>query len=132
MLAYEKARKGKSKKEAVIEFEKNLETELKKLQYELMSFTYNPQPLRRFTVRDPKTRVIHASAFRDRIVHHALINVIGTIFDTLFIFDSYASRIDKGTHAAVKRFNYFKRKVSQNGRPVLNAFSGGGANGKFG
>ncbi len=117
-IAYKKARKGKSKKKSVLEFEKNLDYELEKLREELLSRTYQPQSLKRFIVRDPKTRIIHASAFRDRIVHHAIINVIGPIFEKIFIFDSFANRIGKGTHSAIKRFDCFKRKVSRNGRLV--------------
>ena len=95
-LAYQKAKKGKSKKDSVIEFEKNLDLEIRKLHEELISFSYRPFQLRRFIIRDPKTRTIHASAFRDRIVHHALINIIEPIFEKRFVYDSYASRIDKG------------------------------------
>ena len=119
-LAYRKARKRKSKKKSVLEFEKNLDYELKKLREELLSKTYEPKPLKRFIVRDPKTRTIHASAFRDRIVHHLIINLIGCIFEKIFIYDSFASRIDKGTHSAIKRFDYFKMRVSRNGELVKN------------
>ena len=87
-MAYEKARKGKRKKESVIEFEKNLKENLLALQKELIWQTYNPKPLKSFTIRDPKTRKIHASAFIDRIVHHAIINVLEPIFEKVFIYDS--------------------------------------------
>lgn len=117
-LAYEKARKRKTKKLSVIEFEKDLDNNLSTLRNELISFTYFPKKLRRFSIRDPKTRVIHSSAFRDRVVHHALINIIGPIFEKIFIYDSYASRLEKGTHNAIQRFDLFKRKVSHNGRRV--------------
>lgn len=114
-LAYQKARKGKSKKDSTKEFDRDLEVNLKKLEEELKTFSYNPRPLKRFIVRDPKTRIIHASAFRDRVVHHALINLLGPIYEKIFIYDSYASRKNKGTHNALLRFNEFQRKVSQNG-----------------
>jgi len=122
-LAYEKARKGKRKKESVIEFEKNLKENLLALQKELIWQTYNPKPLKSFTIRDPKTRKIHASAFIDRIVHHAIINVLEPIFEKVFIYDSYASRKDKGTHKAVERFKGYIRKISKNGRVVKNALN---------
>ena len=125
MLAYEKARKGKSKKDSVIGFEKDLHNNLEKLRQELLSCAYKPRSLHRFIVRDPKTRTIHSSAFRDRVVHHALINIIGPIFEKRFIYDSYANQIGKGTHPAIKRFDIFKRKVSHNGQTVK---TGGGAN----
>jgi len=117
-LAYEKARKGKSKNKSVIEFEKNLHVNLYNLREELMTFSYKPLHLKRFIIRDPKSRVIHASAFRDRIIHHAIINVLILIYEKIFIYDSYASRIDKGVHQALSRFDLFKRKVSRNGKRV--------------
>jgi RNA-directed DNA polymerase len=116
--AYKKARKGKSKKKSVVEFEKNINSEMQKLQKELKDFSYSPKPLKKFIIRDPKTRTIHASAFRDRIVHHALVNLLKPIFEKIFIYDSYASKINKGAHIAVKRFDQFKRKVSLNGKLV--------------
>ena len=127
MFAYKKARKGKGKSACVIEFEKNIDEEIKELNEELTSFTYKPKPLHRFVIRDPKTRVIHASAFRDRVVHHALLNVIVPIFEKRFIFDSYASRVGKGTHASLQRFDFFKRRVSCNGRLIKR----GKENGNF-
>lgn len=120
-LAFKKARKRKSKKPYVKEFEADLLNELNKLKQELEFQIYKPQSLNRFIVRDPKTRTIHASAFRDRVVYHALVNIIGPVFEKRFIYDSYASRINKGTHNAIWRFDKFKRKISNNGRLTDNA-----------
>ena len=120
-LAYRKARKGKSARWYVKEFEENLERNLLQLQNELQTMTYNPNPLKQFVIRDPKTRVISASAFRDRVVHHALCNIIEPIFEKTFIYDSYANRKGKGTHAALKRFDCFKRKASYNGKTLPKA-----------
>lgn len=64
-----------------------------------------------FVVRDPKTRKISASHFRDRVVYHAICNIIAPIFEKQFIYDSFANQLDKGTHAAVKRAERFIRKV---------------------
>jgi len=65
-----------------------------------------------FIIRDPKTRKISKSDFRDRVVHHALVNILEPIFDKIFIYDSYANRKGKGTLEALKRFDQFKRKRS--------------------
>ena len=119
--AYRKARKGKGAKWYVKEFDEELEKNLLQLQKELRKMTYEPKPLKQFIIRDLKTRLISASAFRDRIVHHALCNIIEPIFEKIFIYDSYANRKNKGAHAALKRFDYFKRKVSKNGRLIQNA-----------
>ena len=116
ILAWKKARKGKTKKNYVIEFEKNLGFNLKALHEELKNQTYKPKPLETFILRDPKTRKISKSDFRDRIVHHAICNVIEPIFDKIFIHDSYANRKGKGNLFAVKRFFEFVEKVSRNGK----------------
>lgn len=112
--AYKKAKKGKTSKPYVIEFEKNLYTNLSLLRFELFFQTYIPKPLKTFVIQDPKTRVISKSDFRDRIVHHALCNVIEPKLERTFIYDSYANRKGKGTLKAVQRFEQFKRKISKN------------------
>jgi retron-type reverse transcriptase len=122
LLAFRKAKKRKSKKPYVIEFEKNLKNNLFRLQWELMTQTYTPRPMTTFTVRDPKTRKISASNFRDRVIHHAICNIIEPIFEKRFIHDTYANRRKKGTSAALKRFDFFLRKVTGNGKH----FGGGG------
>lgn len=110
LLAFNKAKKRKGKKEYVKRFEKNLNSELFKLQWELLTGIYKPAPLTTFTVRDPKTRKISASHFRDRVVHHAICNLIEPIFESRFIHDTYANRKGKGTSGILKRFDSFKEK----------------------
>ncbi len=110
--AFKKARKGKTTRPYVIEFEKDLAKNLTDLQKELQEVTYSPIPLKTFVLRDPKTRKICVSDFRDRIVHHAICNVLEPIYERLFIYDSYANRKGKGTLAAIKRFDSFAQKVS--------------------
>jgi RNA-directed DNA polymerase len=113
-LAFQRARKHKTKKLYVIEFEQKLKENLLQLQQELETETYKPKPLITFILRDPKTRKISKSDFRDRVVHHAICNIIEPKFDKTFIYDSYANRLGKGTLKAIKRFDEFKRKVSKN------------------
>lgn len=131
MLAFRKAKKGKSSKEYVRDFEANLDTNISKLTQELETFSYRPRPLKTFVIKDPKSRVISSSHFRDRIVHHALCNVIEPIFEKVFIHDSYANRMGKGTHRAIRRFERFKRKVSINGRLVKHAKNNNMVSGYF-
>ena len=113
-LAFKKARKGKTLKNYVIGFEADLKGNLSKLQFELQAFTYQPAPIKTFIVSDPKTRKIGASDFRDRVVHHALYNVISPILGSGFIFDSFANRKGKGTHNAIRRFESFLGRASFN------------------
>jgi len=123
LLAFKKARKNKISKSYVKEFEINLENNLLQLKKELLEFTYNPKKLVKFIIRDPKTRVIRKSDFRDRIIHHAVVNILESIYDKTFIYDSYANRINKGTINALKRFDKFKRKVSNNGKLANNSIN---------
>ncbi|MDP1694727.1 MAG: reverse transcriptase domain-containing protein [Candidatus Woesearchaeota archaeon] len=110
-LAFKKARKRKTKKAYIQEFEKNLDDNLTQLQLELNFHIYTPKPLTTFIIRDPKTRKISKADFRDRVIHHALCNVLEPLFDSNFIHDSYANRRGKGTLKAIQRFDQFKRKV---------------------
>jgi len=112
LLAFDKAKKGKLSKDYVMEFNQNLSAELCKLQWELLTGIYKPRPLKTFIVRDPKTRKISASNFRDRVVHHAICNLVEPIFEPRFIYDNFANRRRKGTSAALKRFDVFIKKVS--------------------
>ncbi len=116
VLAWKKARKGKTRRDYVIDFELELGKNLKALHEELKNKTYRPGPLKTFILRDPKTRKISKSEFRDRVVHHALVRMIEPIFDKTFIHDSYANRKGKGNLFAVERFYKFIRKVSRNGK----------------
>jgi retron-type reverse transcriptase len=120
-LAFKKARKRKTLKPCVQEFEKGLDENLRELHEDLASKTYRPLPLKTFILRDPKTRCISVSDFRDRVVHHAICNLLEPIFEQQFIHDSYANRKGKGVLSALDRFDQFKRKVSRNGTRVKHA-----------
>ena len=120
-LAYKNARKHKTTKDYILEFEKNLKDNLLLLRSELLLHSYNPMPLVSFIIRDPKTRKISKSNFRDRVIHHALCNVIEQIYDKGFIYGSYANRKGKGTLKALERFDIFKRKASHNTYHSINS-----------
>jgi len=117
-LAWRRARKDKTGKHYVIEFEKDIEKNIVELHLELKNKSYTPRPLQTFVLRDPKTRKISKSHFRDRIVHHAVCLVLEPIYDKIFIADCCANRKRKGTTYALRRFDKFKRKVSKNGTKI--------------
>ena len=110
LLAAHAAARGKRFKPGVARFVFDLERQLLLLHEELASKTYRPGPYRTFTIYEGKTRQISAAPFRDRVVHHALTGVLEPIFERSFIFDSYACRKGKGTHAAVDRCQQFARR----------------------
>lgn len=104
LRAYRKARLGKRGRPAVAEFSLNLEKELFSLQRALQDESYEPGKYRLFTIYERKPRLIAAAPFRDRVVHHAILNLIEEKLDRTFITDSYACRRGKGVHAAVNRY----------------------------
>jgi hypothetical protein len=104
LLAYRKARRGKRRKTDVACFGLNLEIELLSLQRELLWGDYQPGGYRLFKIYERKPRIISAASFRDRVVHHAVMNLIEPPLDRAFIHDSYACRKGKGVHAAIDRY----------------------------
>jgi retron-type reverse transcriptase len=113
-LSFYEFKKGKAKKSDVQEFERNLENSLFRLHEELREKKYKHGGYKSFYITDPKLRHIHKAEVSDRIIHHAIYRILYPIYDRKFICDSYSCRIDKGTHRAVNRLEYFGRKVSKN------------------
>lgn len=103
------AQRGKRFRDNVLAFNHNLETNLLRLQAELQNHTYQPGAYRTFEIVDPKPRLISAAPYRDRVVHHALCNVIVPLIERSFIDDSYANRVGYGTHKALRRAVQFAR-----------------------
>ena len=94
-LAYRQARRGKRGAAPAADFERRLEDNLVGLQDELREETYRPGAYHSFYIHEPKRRLISAAPFRDRVVHHALCNIIEPLFERRFVHDSYANRRDK-------------------------------------
>jgi len=109
LAAYRAASKGKRYRPAVLRFSAQLEENLINIQNHLIWYSWQPGAAREFRVVDPKPRLIQAPPFEDRVVHHALVNVIEPLFERRFIHDSYACRRGKGVHAAILRLQYFLR-----------------------
>lgn len=111
---YLKCRKNKRNTINQLAFEINVDMNLLRLQEELNNRTYLPGPSICFILERPKLREVFAADFRDRIVHHVLIEYMNEICEPKFIHDSYACRVGKGTHAATSRLQKFTRGVTQN------------------
>ncbi|MCY7278168.1 MAG: RNA-directed DNA polymerase [Phormidesmis sp. CAN_BIN44] len=109
LSAAQKAQKGKRFRANILAFNYNLEQELQQLQIELQTKTYIPGEYRTFEIKEPKPRMISAAPYRDRVVHHALCNIIAPVFERTLIHDCYANRIGFGSHRALRRFTKFAR-----------------------
>lgn len=100
-LADAKARKGKAEQYGVKLHSKNAEANLQLLHQMLLNKTYRTSPYSTFTIQDPKEReVFRLPYFPDRIVHHAIMNILEPVFISVFTADTYSCIKGKGIHAA--------------------------------
>jgi RNA-directed DNA polymerase len=117
---YLACRRNKRNTINALRFEARQEMELLKLQEALADRSYTPGRSVCFFVQRPKLREVFAADFRDRVVHHILVAYLETIWEPIFIHDSYACRKGKGVHAAVDRLQLFMRQATANGtRPAF-------------
>ncbi len=84
------------------------------LYWELKNRTYKHGRYTDFYITDPKPRHIHKAPIRDRVVHHAVFNILNPIFEKTFIFNSYSCRKNKGTHRGINKLQKILRKTSKN------------------
>lgn len=111
--SYRNARKCKRYRTDVLDFTKDLEVNLRKLNEELLSGIYNVGPYHIFYVYEPKLRMVMSIQFRDRVVQWSIYSVLYSFYDRLFIEDSYACRINKGSHKAIARLQYWLQYLSR-------------------
>jgi retron-type reverse transcriptase len=109
--AYYNAARHKGSMRNVKKFAENEVENLKQIQTTLIEKTFTTSPYTEKKVYEPKERVIYVLPFApDRIVQHALMNVLIPIWDNFFINDSYACRKGKGIHAGSVRTMAFVRR----------------------
>jgi retron-type reverse transcriptase len=101
-LAYHKARQGKARTYGVRMFDKNTDRNLQQLNEELTQGSYRTSEYSIFTIYEPKERIIYRLPFRDRVVHHAIMNVLENIWVPIFINNTYACIKERGIHGALK------------------------------
>lgn len=106
-LAYLKARRGKSESREVREFTADCQNQLLLLSEELRSGVIKVGNWRQFVIHDPKERLITAPCFRERVLHHAIMNQCEPVFERTHIHDCYACRQGKGRIKAIERATLF-------------------------
>ena len=102
--AWRDCRRGKRRTPTVARFEIDCDRHLLALQRELLEQRYRPSPWRLHCIYDPKIRLIAAPAVRDRVLHHALLNEIGPVFERRYMAQSFAAGYGRGPHRAVLYF----------------------------
>lgn len=113
-LAWDKFKQDKRKKRDVQRFEWCLEENIFALYRDLKNHRYKHGTYSSFYIRDPKQRHIHKATVRDRILHHAIFQVLNPIFEPTFIHRSFSCRVGKGTHKGVGALEEMMRKISGN------------------
>ena len=109
--ALQRAAKGKRYKKSVRNVLEHEDDRLKQLQEMLLTHSFRTHPYRIKTIYEPKERKISILPFYpDRIVHHAIMNVLEPIFESFFVKDSFACRRGKGHHAGSLRCEEFVRR----------------------
>lgn len=112
--AYFDCRSNKRRTANAMAFEVDYESKLIQLLEDINTGKYQPGKSIAFIVNRPVKREIFAADFRDRVVHHLIINKLNQLFEKDFINDSYACRIGKGAHYGIKRVDTFIRRCSKN------------------
>lgn len=112
--AFLRAARGKGGRADVRAFRDNLDTELGRLRAEILRVgDVGPAGwgrYTRFTIFEPKERVIHAPCFRERVLHHALVGPCEADMDRWLIADTYACRRGKGRVAGLRRAEHYTRR----------------------
>lgn len=119
-LADEKARKGKLKSYGVIKHDKNRDENILKLQRMLIENKYTTSDYHIFKIYEPKEREIYQLPYYpDRIVHHAIMNILEPIWVKIFIKNTYSCIKGKGIHAAVRDLKYALKSDRENTKYCL-------------
>jgi RNA-directed DNA polymerase len=111
--AFHKAASGKRDRHEVREFSAHLDREINRLRLDLLDDQLELGHASTFTIHDPKKRVITAPCFRERVLHHAILNVCEPVFEQFLITDTFACRSGKGRIAALHRAMQFSRRFDR-------------------
>jgi hypothetical protein len=110
LLAYKEAKRGKTYSSSYLRFKEYHLSNLRNLQLRLIEGVWRPDPQLQFDIIDPKKRTISCQSFRDRVLHHALIQVVGPILDDAMMPQVFACRVGMGTHKCVTRMQQLMRQ----------------------
>lgn len=118
-LAHKNACKGKSKQKGVITFKKNLNANIEALHEELKACNYKNPEYQIFTIYEPKERKIFVLPYKDRIIHHAILQIIGDMFVRNLTKDTYSCIKGRGIHKCKRNTEKALRNHKENTRYCL-------------
>ena len=103
-LADSKARKGKTRSFGVMKHDKNREDNIRRLHEQLKNGTFKTSPYKIFKIYEPKEReIFRLPYYPDRIVHHAIMNIMEPIWVSVFTADTYSCIKGRGIHGIVPK-----------------------------
>ena len=108
--AFWRAARGRRGQPDVARMAVDLDVQLAQLSVEILGLSVSVGHFRRFRIHDPKPRIIHAPCFRERVLHHALMNVMAPVIDRALVDDTFACRPGKGCLAAAHRAQHHVRR----------------------
>lgn len=110
-LADKKARKGKNSSYGVRQHDKHRKENILALHEALKNKTFTTSPYTNFTVYEPKERLIYRLPYYpDRIVHHAVMNVLEPIFLRTFTHNTYSCIKGRGINGCMRQVDRIIRK----------------------
>ncbi len=115
LRAFRGAARRKRRSRELLAFRHELEPRLWAMRRDILAGPYPWGAYRTIILRDPKSRVIRAAPFADRVLHHAIVDLLDPIARRGFIDDTYACLPERGVHRAVARFVAFARERAGRG-----------------
>lgn len=116
-LADKKARRGKLHKRGVQLFDLNKEANLLALHEALLTKTFHTSEYDVFTIYEPKERIIYRLPYYpDRIVHHAIMNVLEPIWVKTFTHNTFSCIKKRGIEGCARHVDKILRKYE--GKPL--------------
>lgn len=108
-LAHKKARKKKTKRKAIKDFDNNICSEINRISDMIKNKTYRVSPYKiDKRIERKKERIIYKLPYNpDRVIHHAVLQVVEPILAETYIKDTYQSIKNRGVHKAKDRIKQF-------------------------
>jgi len=110
-LAEKNARKGKKYQKQIIQFSKNRDINISEIHNLLKNEEYKVSKYSVFTIFDKKEREIFVLPYKDRIIQHAILNIIKPILDKCFISQTYSCIKNRGIHKALYKLKYYLKDI---------------------
>ncbi|MBO4693061.1 MAG: RNA-directed DNA polymerase [Clostridia bacterium] len=110
-VAQQLSRQGKSRRKEIRIFESNLDENLEEIRQLVINKKFHTAKYRSKKIYEPKERIIYILPYApDRIVQHAIMNILVPYMEKMFITDSFACITGRGqTRASLRTMEAVRR-----------------------